>query len=130
MKVEVLYDPSHQNDDVLTSKWHATLAGLASNILLDTGAQENFISQQFLADHGISYHPLSTSGTVTLGNGSVGKVTGKLTLTLSIRNYHTKVSMYVTDLSEGIHAVLGEPWFRQASAHVEYSPSGMAAVKV
>ena len=130
MSVEVMYDPSNDNDDVLTSRWHATLAGLASNILLDTGAQENFVSRKFLADNSISYHPLSTASSVKLGNGSVASISGKLTLSLSIRNYHTKISMYVTDLSENIHAVLGEHWFRLSSAHVEYSPSGMTAVKV
>ena len=51
-------------------------------------------------------------------------------MNLSIRQYHTKISMYVTKLSPGIDVVLGEPFMRASSAHIEYSPDGMAALKV
>ena len=130
MKWELVHDVSAHHGDVLTSRWHAKLAGLSSNILIDSGAQENFVSQQYLVDNHISYHSLSSAGSVQLGNGSAAPITGKLTISLSIRNYHTKVSMYVTELSSGIDAVLGEPWLRQTSGHLEYSPTGLSAIKV
>ena len=127
---EFLHDPPAHHGDVLTSRWHAKLAGLSSDILIDSGAQENFVSQKFLDDNHISYHSLESPGSVKLGNGSAAPITGKLTLTLSIRNYHTKVSMYVTELSAGINAILGEPWLRHTSGHLEYSPTGLSALKV
>ena len=34
------------------------------------------------------------------------------------------------ELSPGIDVVLGEPFFRATSAHIEYSPDGMSAIKV
>ena len=38
--------------------------------------------------------------------------------------------MYVTELSAGINAILGEPWLRHTSGHLEYSPTGLSALKV
>ena len=128
-KWEIRHDSASQNSDLLTSKWAATVAGLPCSLLLDTGAQENFVSEAFVRDNQLSFSHLS-AGSIQLGNGSVAKITGKVTLSLSIRNYHTKISMYVTQLSEGIHVVLGEPFFRTASAHIEYAPEGMAALHV
>ena len=130
MKWEVWHDPGTANDHLLTSHWHATIAGQPSQILIDTGAQENFVDQKFLLDNHITFKLLSSPGTVQLGNGSVVPIKGKVTINLSIRNYHTKLSMYVTELSTGINAVLGEPWLRAASAHIEYGPTGMSALKV
>ena len=130
MKWEVRHDPAEANDHLLTSHWHATIAGQSSQILIDTGAQENFLDETFLLEHQISYQKLSSPGNVQLGNGSVVPIKGKVTINLSIRNYHTKISMYVTELSPGINAVLGEPWLRAASAHIEYGPTGMSALKV
>ena len=127
---EVRHDSASSNAQLLTSKWSATIAGLPGSMLLDTGAQENFLSSTFVEEHGLRYTPLSSAGTIQLGNGSAAQIIGKVTLSLSIRHYHTKVCMYVTELSPGIDVVLGEPFFREASAHIEYCPDGLAAIKV
>lgn len=127
---ELRYDSASQNAHLLTSKWTATIAGLPGAILLDSGAQENFLSQQFVEDHHLHVTPMQQGGSIQLGNGSVAGITGKVTLNLSIRHYHTKVCMYVTKLSPGIDVVLGEPFMRASSAHIEYSPDGLAAIKV
>ena len=37
------YDPPSDNDYLLTSHWTASIAGLPSQILMDTGAQQNFV---------------------------------------------------------------------------------------
>ena len=129
-KWELRHDSASLNAHVLTSKWSATIAGLPGNILLDTGAQENFLSHTFVEEHGLRFSPLQSAGSIQLGNASVASITGKVTLNLSIRQYHTKISMYVTKLSPGIDVVLGEPFMRASSAHIEYSPDGMAALKV
>ena len=41
-----------------------------------------------------------------------------------------KVTLYVVDLSPAMEVVLGEPWLRQTSAHLEYGPTGMSCVHV
>ena len=127
---DLLHDSAQQNDHLLTSLWCCTLAGQSSNILLDTGAQENYVDAKFLADHHIQFTPLSSPAKIVLGNGTVAPILGKVTLHLSIRNYYSKISMYVTELSSQIHAVLGQDFFKKTSAHIEYGPSGMAALKL
>ena len=127
---ELRYDSASANAQLLTSKWSATIAGIPGNMLLDTGAQENFISSHFVQENGLRYTELTDAGTIQLGNGACASILGKVTLTLSVRHYHTKICMYVTQLSPGIDVVLGEPFFRSTSAHIEYSPDGMSAVKV
>ena len=38
--------------------------------------------------------------------------------------------MYVVELSPAVEVELGEPWLRQASVHLEYSPAGLSCVHV
>ena len=127
---ELRHDSASANAQLLTSRWHASIAGIPGSLLLDTGAQENFISTDFIEKHGLRFTELSKAGTIKLGNGACAAILGKVTFTLSIRQYHTKTCMYVTDLSPGIDVVLGEPFFRSTSAHIEYCPDGMSAIKV
>ena len=127
---EFRYDPPSDNDYLLTSHWTASIAGLPSQILIDTGAQQNFVDAKFLQENYVDYKETASPGNVRLGNGTVVPLKGKVSIHLSIRNYHTNIEMYVTDLAEGINAVLGEPWLRKTSAHIEYGPSGMSALKI
>ena len=103
MSVEVMYDPSNDNDDVLTSRWHATLAGLPATSFLILELRRT-LSAKFLADNSVSpfIHCQDCAGQWLCGANS-----GKGDTLLSIRNYYTKISMYVTELSSNIHAVLG-----------------------
>ncbi len=128
-KWEIRLDSASANGHLLTSNWSTTIAGLPCSLLLDTGVQENFISAAFVSKHQFAFTQLS-AGTIQLGNGSVANITGKVNLSLSIRNYHTSISMFVTELSEGIHVVLGEPFSSTTSAHIEYAPDGMTALQV
>ena len=128
---EIQFDSVTNHGNLLTSLWNASVAGLPSQILLDTGAQQNFVDRKFLEDNFLQYTESSSQAdSVKLGNGSVASIYGKVTIHLQIRNYHTNMTLFVTDLSEDINAVLGEPWLRQSSAHIEYGPSGMAALKL
>ena len=128
---EIHHDPPSDTDHLLTSHWHATLAGLPSQILVDTGAQQNFVSRKFLVDNFVQYQPISSPDSqVRLGNGSVVPICGQVTMHLQIKSYHTNIKLFVTELSEGVNAVLGEPWLRQTSAHIEYGPVGMAALRL
>lgn len=71
-----------------------------------------------------------TDGNFTLGNGQVGKITGKCTLTLRLQAYQAKVTCYVANLSADMDMVLGEPWFRRTAAHLEYGTEGLACVRL
>ena len=129
---ECCHDAASFYGDMLTSRWQCKLAGLPCQTLIDTGAQANFVSKKYLLDNDFAFEEqaASSDSIIRLGNGSEAKTSGKLTLSISIRNYHTKVSMYVTELSPGIDVVLGEPWLRSASAHIQYSLVGMSALHV
>ena len=67
---------------------------------------------------------------IRLGDGSDGQITGKITLSVSLSPYHSKVTFYAVDLSPAMEVVLGEPWLSQTSAHLEYGPTGPSCVHV
>ena len=48
----------------------------------------------------------------------------------SVSPYHSKVTLCVEDPSTAMEVVLGEPWLRQTSAHLEYGPTGLSCVHV
>ena len=129
-KWELRHGSVSSNAHLLTSRWSATIAGLPGNLLLDTGAQENFLSHEFVEANHLRYTPFQSEGSIQLGNGSAADIVGKVTLNLTTRHYHTKICMYVTKLSPGIDVVFGEPFMRASSAHIEYCPDGLAAIKV
>ena len=78
----------------------------------------------------VIYQPLPAAGCIRLGDGSDGQITGKITLSVSLNPYHSKVTLHVVDLSPAMEVVLGEPWLRQTSAHLEYGPTGLSCVHV
>ena len=92
------------------------------------GPRRTLFSADFVSQHRLQTTP--SSGSVRLGNGSDGQITCKCTLSLSMHSYHVKVMMYVVELSPAMEVVLGEPWLRQSSFHLESSPAALSCVHV
>ena len=87
---EVRHDITSSNAQLLTFRWHVTIAGISGNeMLLDTSARDNFLSTRLVENDGLRYTQLSFAGSISLGIGAYADQLGKVISSLSIRHYHT-----------------------------------------
>ena len=127
----VRYDPpSVDKEDVMTSLWNATIAGVPSKIFLDSGAQANFVDEDFCRRNWFFIASCSPDSSICFGDDRKAPITGKCHLSIKIQHYTAKVEFLVVKLSKSFDAVFGEPWFRLTQATLEYGTSGLVAVSV
>jgi hypothetical protein len=90
--------------------------------LLDTGACDNFIHRQYVAQHGLPVGPKGELSTVLMGNGTVGQIVGTVTTKVAIGAFHVTARFHVLDLCDGFDLILGLPWLKQ-HCDMEFSKS-------
>lgn len=81
----------------LTLKFMGKLAGVASSVLMDTGASHCYLSQDFVTSASITTVPITCVG-VSLANGSVSMITSYCDLQLTIDRYCSFVCAFMSRL--------------------------------
>jgi hypothetical protein len=104
------------------AKGTATVDGSMQSTMLDSGAEENFLSHEFAVRNHIGIKPCKL--TVNMADGSSQmKVTGTADVHVSIGQYGGKVRCIVVDLPSDFDLILGEPWLKKHKAELRYATS-------
>ena len=94
-----------------------------ANVLIDCGADRNFISTNFLNRHHIPAIPKTSPDIVHLANGSLQQSALFLPHhTFSLASYTDTASFHATPL-EGFDLILGTPWLHRLNPNIDW-PSG------
>lgn len=138
-KAYVLYNPPVlQRADIadaqspgLTAVFQVCLAGVQARLLVDSGAEANFIDGNFANRTGIRLQPSVFSPTISLANGSSMPTTGQVSLPLAIKQHRSDFHAYSADLSTlPCDILVGEPWLRRNKACLSYGPIGATALQI
>lgn len=81
-------------------------AGVPSNILFDSGASDNFVSESFARQNGISVHSVEKS--VRLGSNQAVPIKGEASVYLRLGSVHQAVRCSVMPLLHGVDVILGQ----------------------
>jgi hypothetical protein len=81
-------------------------AAAKANILFDTGAYNNFVSETFAKQTGITIRPVEYS--VRLADDKTPEVAGEATVYVHLGAFHKPVKCYVMDMLYEVDLILGE----------------------
>ena len=113
----------------LTSVFQVCLAGVQARLLVDTGAEANFVDSSFAKRVGLHLNSSVSTPTIQLANGSNMEASGQALASLAIQQYRADVHVYAADLSSlPCDILVGEPWLRKHKASIQYGPSGATAL--
>ena len=107
-------------------KLEGTVNGTKAVMLVDTGANGNFIDSSFVAKHHLSPLLTEQKHTITLADGSnkvaEHQVKGKLT----IDNYHDTINLVMLPLNNASYdIILGMAWIRAVQANIQLNPDAV-----
>lgn len=102
----VLAASANNSDKHLKMLFAGQAAGADANILFDSGASENFVSETYARQTGISV--LSSSRSVRLGSDQVVEAKGEANVYLRLGSYHQAVRCVVMPLLHGVDVILGQ----------------------
>lgn len=134
--VQVYYDPPVAKVAVnavgkkrLTMQFGCAVAGVSGSALMDSGAEDQFISEAFAKRAGITVLQPETSSKVVLPDGSEVPVLGKVRVKVSIQKFSGAVHCWVVKLDEGFSLILGEPWLKHHGAVLNFGTGSCALWK-
>ena len=90
-----------------------------AEILVDSGASDSFMSEEFAKKAGIRTDK-APGVQVTLPDGELSPVVGKCEVRVRIQAYQCKVTFHVTPLADHFDMILGEPWLLHHKAYLDY----------
>jgi hypothetical protein len=99
-------------------EFEGSLAGVAANVLIDSGAGDCFVSRAF-ADR-VGLKPSPCTGSVTTADGSSHPVAGVITATVKLQHYAAKVPLTVVNLVDHFDVILGDNWLRKHRACLDF----------
>ena len=102
----VLAASANDSDKHLKMLFAGQAAGADANILFDSGASENFVSESFARQTGISV--LASARPVRLGSDQVVEAKGEANVYLRLGSYHQAVRCVVMPLLHGVDVILGQ----------------------
>lgn len=107
----------------MTFVFRARLAGERATVLIDSGAQHNFMSATFAKRHGLSVNPVKHD--IELGNGARVSTYGIARVKTAIAgvgatSYNKAVSFTVIDMSARFDAILGDQWGKAEGAVLDW----------
>ena len=98
----------------------ALVAGIPAVALVDCGADCNFVSSSFVAEHSLPLVAGGSSDTVTLADGRPQPATGVLSsVSVRLGDYQDKLDFTATSL-RGYDIILGMPWLVQYNPQVDW----------
>lgn len=93
-------------------------------LLIDSGADNNFISSTFVTHHGLPIAMLSSPINLQLADGSVSTIShSTVALTLQIGQHLETITFLITDLSRS--AILGYPWLSKHNPTIDWSSKSL-----
>ena len=96
-----------------------TTCNKSMKILIDSGANGNFVSSDFVRDNKLKTIQYQTLVHVTLTDGKIKTTTlCKTELDLTVGDYNKKVNAQVLDLSYNL--ILGKPWLTQNNPEIDW----------
>ena len=142
----VVIEPWHLSDDgpwkrPKTSRSVGTLAGrqglsmhfkghlnsVPTDILMDSGAEGNWVMRDIADAAGAHFHPMKHSQPVELAGGLSTSVKDVCTLEVKIQGVCCRPSFYVLDhLPGGFGCILGDPWLTLFSVDLKHRPAGQS----
>ena len=125
--IQVYYDPPLAKVAVnalgskrLTQQFDCAVAGVPGSALMDSGAEDQFISEGFARRVGIQVVQPEQASRVVLPDGSEVPVLGRARIKVSIQKFSGAVHCWVVKLDEGFSLILGEPWLHHHRAVLDY----------
>ena len=102
----ILAASTNPSDKHLKMLFAGRAAGADASILFDSGASENFVSEAFARQTGISVLPASRA--IRLGSDQVVEAKGEANVYLGLGSYHQAVRCVVMPLLHGVDVILGQ----------------------
>ena len=117
--VHVYYNPPsallnsllHSADSILLQST-AHLAGVAVQVLFDTGATDCFVSQRIVRRVGLAMQPSSFVSEITYANATSAPVVGVIQTELRLAGSLFNVRFRVAALSENLDVIIGRSWLK------------------
>jgi hypothetical protein len=107
--------------------FHGTLNGLPATILIDSGAQRDFVSACWIQQHSAITSDLEHTLRVRLANGQIQATRLQLPhATLSFGPHSTTRSFTVTDL-QAFDVILGKPWLTDINPDIDWSTNAITS---
>ena len=101
-------------------RYQGTIAGKPAQILIDSGASQNFIDQDFVKKYRLKTFKTSSQTTVNMANGEPLTCGGKTKdLELKIQDYKVKASFNILALGK-YDAILGKPWLFDTNPTIDW----------
>jgi hypothetical protein len=97
--------------DVL--KIRGELNGDETDLLGDTGASDNFISEDFVKQQGLQLSSSTAMQSVVLGSGQEAPIIGSVQCMVTFGKFKALTTFQVMKMASGFSAILGLPWISQ-----------------
>lgn len=108
-----------ESGKTLDMQFPCTLAGLKSEVLVDSGASHCFVDSTFAKAQGLQITP--DTGTVACGGKRTACISGFVLADVNLGDYTGMVKFLVMDLPAGdFQLILGNTWLRASCAHMDY----------
>ena len=130
-KCKIWHDPPSglRPKQQLSSIFNASIAGAKANILLDTGAAANCISEDFCRMMHIRIHSITNSDIIS-ADGKTCPVKGVTVVNVALQTYKAKLRFLVIPMARDCDAILGEPWHAATKAVSVYGSAGLQTVRL
>jgi hypothetical protein len=102
------------------AKGTATVDGKLKSTLIDSGAEDNFLSAKFATANGITIKHKKADVRMADGEAQM-QVYGEAKVHVNIGQYFGTVTCIVVDLPDGFDMILGEPWLVTHKAELRYA---------
>ena len=87
-------------------------------LLVDTGANHSYVSEQFLKGTGVV--PKKSANFLSLANGSKAVSAGCCNLDLSIQSFKKNVKCHTLPVSDAFDVILGQDWCERVCADISF----------
>jgi hypothetical protein len=100
--------------------FNGTINKQPARILLDSGATDSFISEEFACSLGVKTVP-STTLTVETGDGHLCTIRGTTKVQITIQKYNDYCKLNIMPMSDTFDVVLGTDWLKTRKVCLDYS---------
>ena len=134
--VNAYFDPPQIPADLSALHIHAlsmmfatNIAGHEATVLLDSGASENFVSQDFCRHAGLRAITAATPTVIKLGDGSDMSTRQQCLATFRLQSLPVSVTCHITPLPAEISMVLGDDWLKMHKAQLDFEQASCTLIK-
>jgi len=98
---------------------NSSIAERPLRLLVDTGANHSYVSEQFLKGTGVVSR--KSPNFLSLANGSKTISAGCCNLDLSIQSFKTKIKCHTLPMSDAFDVILGQDWCERVRADISFA---------